>query len=220
MSPLSTTVLTDSIGGASTPPGVASFDDDDGFPILLRRYRLGLALFVLAIAMLFIGFSSAYVVRRGIPTYDATTGAYSAAWEPLQLPIALLIFNTAMLVCASLAMERTRRALQPSRRSASMWLNVSLLLSVGFIVGQGIAWYVLRSRGHWLISGARTAFFYLLTGTHAVHALAGCLVLVWIAVRHRRWSTSGQHIAVDLSAWYMYSMTVLWIYLFCFLLFA
>jgi hypothetical protein len=33
-------------------------------------------------------------------------------------------------------------------------------------------------------------------------------------------SAARWRIAVDLTAWYLHSMTLLWIYLFCFLLFA
>ena len=221
MSVLSPAVVPDSARGAGPPQVTGRFSGDgDDFRVLLRRYRLGLALSVSAILMLFIGFSSAYVVRRGIPTYDPGTGAYSAAWEPLVLPIGLLAINSLILVGASVTMEMARRTVRiVGRKPASIWINVSLLLSVGFIAGQGIAWGLMRSRGGFLSSGASTAFFYVITGTHALHALVGVLALGWIAIRHTTWVAWRRYLAVDLTAWYLHSMTVLWIYLFCFLLF-
>ena len=198
------------------------------FPILLRRYRLALALFVASFAMLFAGFSSAYVVRRGIPTYDAASGAYSAAWEPLRLPIGLLLLNSCLLISASGAIEVVRRRTKAPAYTEEeikhgvvpLWLNASLLLGTGFLLGQGIAWHSLASNGQFLSTGARTAFFYVLTGAHGVHALLGVVFTASIAVCYARMSPTWRYLAVDLTAWYLHSITLLWIYLFCFVLFA
>ena len=197
------------------------------FPIVLRRYRLGLALFVAAIGMLFVGFSSAYVVRRGIPTYDPGTGAYSAVWEPLRLPVALLLLNSCFLVGASGAIEILRRRTSAGglkdggmRHAVAWWLHASLLFGLAFLVGQGIAWRRLASSGQFLSTGARTAFFYVLTSTHALHALIGILAIAVIAIFGAQMSPIRRYLAVDLAAWYLHSMTLLWVYLLCFLLFA
>ena len=201
--------------------------DRHDLPKILRRYRLGLALSIASVVMLFVGFSSAYIVRRGISTYEAATGAYSSSWEPLKLPVALLLVNTLLLVGASIAMEIARRKSQVSafsrereKHGGSGWISFSLLLSLGFVMGQGIAWRRLRLTGLFMSSGPQTAFFYVLTGTHALHAVLGIALLAWIAVRQRHWLPIRQYVAVDLTAWYLHSMTVLWIYLFCFVMWA
>jgi cytochrome c oxidase subunit 3 len=216
--------------GSGPPPDELFADlqlDRHDLPKILRRYRLGLALYIASVVMLLVGFSSAYIVRRGIPTYEAATDAYSASWEPLKLPVALLVVNTLLLVGASIAMEIARRKSQVSafsrereKHRGSGWISFSLLLSLGFVMGQGIAWHRLRLAGLFMSSGPRTAFFYVLTGTHAFHAIVVIAVLAWIAVRQGHWLPFRQYVAVDLSACYLHSMTVLWIYLFCFLLFA
>jgi len=227
MSVLSPVSSADIGGGTPIQFGPAIGCDEAEFPALLRRYRLGLALFVAAVAMLFVGFSSAYVVRRDIPTFDARTGAYSTAWEPLQLPVALLFLNTCLLVGSSGALEvlRRRARLRALRsgdcdRSSGLWLSAALLLGTGFLVGQGIAWRLLSSSGQLLTTGARTAFFYVLSATHAVHAVVGILVVLAIAVFRGRLSSLRSYLAVELTAWYVHSMTLLWVYLLCFLLFA
>jgi cytochrome c oxidase subunit III len=227
MSVLSPTSLADSAGSVPPrldPPRICGEDD---FSLMLRRYRLALALFVASAAMLFIGFSSAYVVRRGIPIYDAATGAYSTAWEPLRLPIGILILNTCLLICASGVVEVVRRKARvllhgkaTIERGSRSWLNASLLLGIGFLVGQGLAWHSLASSGQLLSTGARAAFFYVLSGTHAVHAFVGVLAVAVIAVFNVPVSAARRRIAVDVTAWYLHSMTLLWIYLICFLQFA
>jgi len=227
MSVVSPVSLGDSRGGPPLTFNRQIASDEAEFPLRLRRYRLGLALFVAAIAMLFVGYSSAYVVRRGIPTFDGATGTYSVTWEPLRLPIALLLFNTCLLISASGAIEAVRRRMpgllvgkEQIKKGAMLWLNLSLLSGTGFLIGQGIAWHSLSSNAQFLSTGARTAFFYVLTGTHALHALLGVLALAVVAVFYARMSTVRKCLAIDLTAWYMHSMTFFWIYLLCFVLFA
>jgi len=195
---------------------------------LLRRYRLGVGLWVCSIVMLFVGLSSAYVVRRGIPTYDAASATYSTAWEKLHLPMAILVVNTLVLIAASLTIEVARRvsraayfASVPKKewKSVQLWSVSSLLLLTAFIAGQVVAWQQMQAKGEFLASGARAAFFYVLSGTHAVHAVIGLFLLAWIvlsALAHR--SAMRRYMATDLTAWYLHSMTILWIYLLTFLL--
>ena len=183
---------------------------------LLRRYRLGLALFCSAIVMVFVAFSSAYIVRRGIPTYDLATGAYSATWEPLELPTGWLVVGTVVLLSASGTMETMRR----SGRGVPSFLIIAALLALGFVGVLDGVWRQLRSSGHFMSSGARAAFFYVLTGTHAILALFGIVALVLIGSRRHAWSEARRHIAIDLSTWYMHFVSMLWIYIVLFFLFA
>jgi cytochrome c oxidase subunit III len=101
-----------------------------------------------------------------------------------------------------------------------MWIPVTLLLGLGFLAGQGFVWITLRSDGHFMTTGARSAFFYVLTGTHALHSILGILAVTWIAIRYRQWPAYKRYLGIDLTAWYLHSMTVLWVYLFGFLIFA
>ena len=189
----------------------------------LRRYRLGFALYFCSVVMIFAGFSSAYIVRRGIPVFDAAVGGYSASWEPLRIPIFLLLLNTICLCAASATMELARRRshrLVRFETADRRWIVLSLALCLVFVAGQAVAWRILTAGGQVLTSGARTAFFYVLTGTHAVHAILGIAALAWITIQSTASTRSRHLIAVDLTAWYLHGMTLLWIYLFLFLLFA
>ena len=217
------------IAGSVIPPRDRSIlnsrTDLQDLPENIRRYRLGLALYLLSLIMLFVGFSSAYIVRRAIPTYEVGSNAYSANWEALKLPVPLLLLNTLLLIAASIVLDSARRsardrALEGKRnRSEPFLIILALLLNMGFVAGQGIAWHMLRSQGQFLISGARTAFFYVLTGTHAIHAILGILALALIVFCQKNWSPARRFLAMDLAAWYLHAMTLLWIYLFCFLAF-
>ena len=66
--------------------------------------------------MIFVSLTSAYVVRRGLPTLDERTSTYVRDWIPVDLPIALLLVNTALLLASSIAAELARR--QITRQAA------------------------------------------------------------------------------------------------------
>lgn len=204
-----------------------NFGGDDASSRLILRYRLGLGLWVCSIVMLFVGLSSAYVVRRGIPAYDAASGAYSIVWETVHLPLALLFGNALILVAASLTIEVARRVArkhisgfpQKDEHPPQIWSVLSLVLLAGFVTGQALVWKQLRAQGELLATGARIAFFYVLSGTHAAHAIAGVFLLAWVVVLGRVHRPALQrYVTTDLTAWYLHSMTVLWICLLAFLL--
>ncbi len=194
---------------------------------MLRRYRLALALWICGVAMVFVAFISASIVRRGIPAYESSAGAYSTQWESLPLPIPLLILDSGLLFANSLALELARRRSQAFEGQSQVavpdglysWIYTAITLSLAFLAGQAMVWRLLKAQGRTMSSGARSGFFYLLTGAHALHIIVGVLVLGWIVARGPSWTPARRHIATDLATWYFAAMTILWIVLLCFLLF-
>src|SRR6266849_6296059 len=94
-------------GGGSTPPTFGGGGGDgrggNGSPDYgerLRRARLGLAVGLTPVIMLFVSFTNAYV-------HD---------WLPVNLPWVLLLINTVILVVSSVTMELARR--QITRQAA------------------------------------------------------------------------------------------------------
>src|SRR6202043_3340436 len=90
-------------GGGKRPPAYGGGGDGrgDGSPDYgsrLRRLRLGLAIGLTSVTMIFVFLTSAYVVRRGLPTLDERTNKYVRDWIPVDLPTSLLLVNTALLL--------------------------------------------------------------------------------------------------------------------------
>src|SRR5207244_2975156 len=109
-------------GGAIHPPtadGGGDGRDDNGFSdygARLRRARLGTIIALVAVVMIFVALTSAYVVRRGLPVMDDRSGNYVRDWMEVNLPTALLLVNTFVLLVSSLTAEFARR--QITRRVA------------------------------------------------------------------------------------------------------
>src|SRR5258708_37484136 len=121
MPSFSTTATVDdpriSLGDGGILPPVRGGGGDDGsgpglpdYTTRLRRARLGLLVALTPIVMLFVSFSSAYVVRQGLPTLDPRTNQLVRDWIPITLP-KLLLINTAVLILNSLFMDLARRQL-------------------------------------------------------------------------------------------------------------
>jgi len=228
-------------GGGTHPPvrgGGSGGGRGDGYPDhgqRLRRLRVGLAIGLTSVTMIFVSLTSAYVVRRGLPTFDDSTGTYTRDWIPVQLPLALLLINTALLAASSLTAELARRqitrqaALAPvksipgvslGREGGFPWLAVTVVLGLGFLTGQWLAWRELADRGFYLATSASSSFVYLLTATHGVHLLGGVLVLLYAAVVSLlQRPVEGRRIVVDVTAWYWHFMFVLWLGIFALLWF-
>ena len=218
-----------------TPPPFRNGGDDGraGLPdygTRLRRARLGMLVALTPILMLFVSFTSAYVVRQGLPTLDPRTNNLIRDWIPVALP-RLLLLNTFVLLVSSLSMELARRQLQNQVALAAVspvsadalrskmrmpWLGITLFLGLAFLFGQWTAWQQLAANGFYVATTPSSSFVYLLTGTHAAHLLGGVLALLIAGIAsllHRSLKT--RSIVVDVTAWYWHFMAVLWIYIFC-----
>jgi cytochrome c oxidase subunit III len=200
----------------------------------LRRARLGLGVGVTGIVMVFVSFTSAYIVRQGLPTLDSRTNTLVHDWFPLPLP-ALLFFNTGLLLISSVTMELARRQVArftTATRAASsdvfagregtiLWLALTTVLGLSFLKGQWTVWREMEASGFYVASSPSSSFVYLLTGTHGVHLLGGILALLaaLATVLFRRPAES-RVVVVDVTAWYWHFMTLLWVYILCLLEFA
>ena len=174
-----------------------------------NRYRIGMLVSLASIAMLFTSLSSAYIVRSGV-TYD---------WYPIAVP-RVMFGSTALLILGSVALEIARRKLKQGLSGTySRYLLLTLLLGLGFLVSQLFAWRQLAAQGVYISTHPHSSFFYVLTGTHAVHIMGGLLALIflwWRSLRHLDEArlVAKRQAAADAVAIYWHFMGALWIYLF------
>ena len=219
------------------PPSGGGGDDGRGnagdYSRRLRRARLGIVVAITPIVMLFVSFTSAYIVRQGLPTYDEATTSYVRDWLAVSLPSGLLMINTVLLVLSSITIELARRQLNRQAALAPIqtipgvslgnertfpWLNVTAVLGIGFLAGQFLAWRTLGDRGFFVATSPSSSFVYLLTASHAVHLAGGLLALAYAVVAPFLGKTlEFRRILVDVTVWYWHFMAVLWIYIFALL---
>lgn len=220
--------------GGSPPAWTDGGDDFDPRPLdaRLRRARLGLFVGVVGIVMIFVSFTSAYVVRQGLPTFDSQTNSMVHDWIPVRLPNLLLV-NTGVLLLSSITIELARRRAARNATLAQVasvpgvsiggdekisWLALTVALGLLFLAGQGMAWRELAASGFYISATPSSSFVFLLTGMHGVHLLGGvvALLIAGLASLLRR-SAQSQLIWLDITGWYWHFMAILWVYILCLL---
>jgi cytochrome c oxidase subunit 3 len=176
------------------------------FPI--SKGYLGTWILLTAVTMLFAGLSSAYIVLRGLPS-----------WQNITVP-ALVWVNTVVLLASSVAIEIARSAVRKDRQGPlKQWLGVTAVLGVAFLVLQIAVWRQLVHAGVYLSTNLHGDFFYVLTGAHGLHLAGGLLGMVAVfraAFAGRLTATA--HEPLRIWALYWHFMDAVWLYLFLLLL--
>jgi cytochrome c oxidase subunit 3 len=176
-----------------------------------QRYRIGMWVALCSITMLFTALTSAYIVRSRLSTAND--------WQPISMPH-MLWLSTALILLSSVTFEASRRILKRGdTQRYRRWLSVTILLGLGFLLTQLLAWRELVAQGIYLKTNPHSSFFYLLTGVHALHLLGGILMSGYLLLRAwRQRSDLRAHVvsqdSANAAALYWHFMDGLWIYLF------
>ena len=92
------------------------------------------------------------------------------------------------------------------------WLVLTLLLGGVFLFIQG---YEFSSNGFGLDAGVFGSTFYILTGFHGTHVLAGLVLIAIVANRARLGLVSAEHhTALEGTSYYWHFVDVVWLFLF------
>lgn len=199
----------------------------------MRRYRIGMVLCLVSVTMVFVALTFLYVFRLGKGRYDEDARRWVQDWIVLKLPYLQLWANSLVLLLSSATLELTRRAMAKKEEFAAMgivpprmkrdlpWLEITLLLGFCFLAGQVLVWNNLREQGVFLAANPSCSYFYLLTGTHAVHLAGGLMALLYItAGRLVALKFESQRIAVEVTGWYWHYLGFLWFLIFALVHFA
>lgn len=180
-----------------------------------ESYRIGVLVGIASILMMFTALASAYIVRSGMPT--------SIDWHGGTMP-SFVYLSTALIVVSSFTLTRAKAALGHGEGPAyKVWLGVTLLLGLGFLASQLLAWRQLVAQGLYLASNPHSSFFYVLTGLHGLHLAGGILALTGLLIYARR--AGGPEADVkkrtltDVVGIYWHFMDLLWVFLFLLLFF-
>jgi cytochrome c oxidase subunit 3 len=140
---------------------------------------LGMAIFIFTEVMLFAGLISAHTVTRA---------SSAVGWPPPgqpRLPAEDTAVNTAALILSGAVMLLAQRRFRRDRAAAFAPLAVAIALGAFFVGFQGVEWVQLIREGLTLTSSTHGAFFYLIVGVHALHAVAALAALCWVSIRLR-----------------------------------
>jgi len=166
--------------------------------------KVALVLFVTVVAVVFSLLAVAYFIRMTL-----------ADWTALALP-SLVWLNTAVLVLASVLMQSAKNLYKQNPEPLPAAVRQRFLLggvvTLAFIAGQYVAWEQLMGEGRYLVGDPAAAFFYLLTGLHALHLLGGLWVWSQSCLRMQHAETTREmRLSIELCTTYWHFLLLVWL---------
>lgn len=138
-------------------------------------------------------------------------------WAELSRHLSVLIgsINTIVLLTSSYTMVRAYSAMtRKDRKAVCVNLLVTATLGLVFLGIKSFEYSQKFSHGFYPNAGLFWAFYFTMTGLHALHVLIGILVISGLAVyaaKDRIWPIAGR---VELIGIYWHFVDVVWIFLF------
>ncbi len=167
---------------------------------------------MVSMVMMFAGLTSAYVIS-----------SKREDWIALEMPQALYI-STVLIILSSITFFLAKKSIAKDKRTqTTMYLTLTLLLGIGFVVSQIQGFYELREGGFYMAgeqSVVSSSLLMVISFAHLLHVAAGLIVIAFVLVNHlRKQYTSANYLGLDLGAIFWHFVDILWILLFIFFYF-
>ncbi|MGB4782087.1 cytochrome c oxidase subunit 3 [Candidatus Methylomirabilis sp.] len=162
-----------------------------------------------------------WLIASEVMVFGGAVGSYIMAraagpgWsaEAAHLSTSMATVNTFVLLTSSMTMAMAFAAYQKDdQRGVQKFLLLTVLLGLTFL---GIKAYeytshIMEGAVPW--SGSFWSFYYLLTGLHALHVIAGVVVNVILLLAAGKGLSSGYRI--EIAGLYWHFVDIVWIFLF------
>jgi heme/copper-type cytochrome/quinol oxidase subunit 3 len=171
-------------------------------PVPVRREPLvpngvlGMIIFVITEIMFFAGMISAYMIAEGV-----TEGGWPPPGQP-RFPIEATAVNTVALLLSGILLALSNRGFKERRAASKGLVLAALVLGSWFVVAQGMEWVALVHEGLTLTYSTHGSFFYLIVGTHGLHAVAAILGLGFCFARYLKGTLTGAQFGTAQVFWY------------------
>lgn len=169
-----------------------------------HKYSMWIAM--ASITMMFIGFTSAYVVKRS-----------QANWLSFSLPNIFWV-STGIILLSSLTMHLALRQFKARNMSNyKMLITITAILGVAFAVCQVMGFSEMESHGLGLSKTVSASFIYVIVGVHILHVLGGVVALLILFFRaYRTRIRTYSSVPIEVAATYWHFVDGLWLYLLIF----
>jgi cytochrome c oxidase subunit 3 len=164
---------------------------------------LGMIIFVATEIMFFAALMSAHTIAKA----TVLGGVWPPPGQP-RLPVERTAINTAILLLSGILLWVGNRRMGTQRESALRYVAGAIVCGIAFVSLQGVEWVALLREGLTMTSSNHGAFFYLIVGTHALHAIVAIVALTWVYLRMR----TGKFVPSTFTATqiFWYFVVVLW----------
>ena len=132
-------------------------------------------------------------------------------WPPYgqpRLPVQETAVNTAALLVSGIVLVFAHLAFKKEASRARVPMLIALLLGLFFVGSQVTEWVALLDEGLTIKSSTYGGFFYLIVGSHGVHAITAILALGWACHRLDKGQLTASQLATVSVFWYF--VVLLW----------
>jgi len=177
-------------------------------PISMHPKKFALWLFMVTVLMVFAALTSAYIVRQA-----------EGNWLEYELPEIFWITSGIVLLSSVSVQAAYFAAKKDNFLALRIWMALTVLLGIAFLVGQWYSWVALVDREVFFVGNPAGSFLYVFTGLHAVHLISGVIFLIIVLISTFRYKVHSQALnTLEMATTYWHFLGGLWLYLFLFLL--
>ncbi len=144
---------------------------------LLSDAELGTLIFIGTELMFFVALVSAFLIIK------AGRGEAFVLPAHVTLPVLATGLNTVILLLSGYFLHLATLRWEEKRRVGEGFFLAAIVGGLVFVTAQGYEWVRLLSYGMTMTSGIFAACFFLLVGSHALHAAATVLVMAYFYLR-------------------------------------
>jgi len=164
---------------------------------------LGMIIFVATEIMFFAALMSAQTIARA----TVLGGVWPPAGQP-RLPVERTAINTAILLLSGVLLWIGNRRMSDQPERALRYVAAAIVAGITFVSLQGVEWIALLREGLTMTSSNHGAFFYLIVGAHALHAVVAIIAMMWVYVLMRRGTLAPSTFTATQVFWYF--VVILW----------
>ena len=164
---------------------------------------LATIIFVVTEIMFFAALMSAHTIARA----TVMGGVWPPVGQP-RLPAERTAFNTAILLLSGVLLFISSRRARDGYEKARAFLAGAVATGIAFVLLQGVEWVALLREGLTMQSSMHGAFFYLIVGAHALHAVVAIAILTAIYFPMRRGTLAPSTFLATQIFWYF--VVLLW----------
>ena len=177
-------------------------------PISMHPKKFALWLFLVTVVMIFAALTSAYIVRQA-----------EGNWLEYDLPEIFWV-TSGIVILSSISLQVAYFAAKKDNfLGLRIGMVATVLLGIGFLVGQWYSWVALVDREVFFVGNPAGSFLYVFTGLHAVHLISGVIFLIIVLISTFRYKVHSQAMnTLEMATTYWHFLGGLWLYLFLFLL--
>lgn len=178
-------------------------------PLAMHPQKFALWLFMATVIMLFGGWTSAYIVKRG-----------DTGWAEVVLPQMFWVSTGIMLLSSIPMVLAVRAARRDNLERVKIMVCITTVLGFTFLVGQYLSFGEMVDLNQFFTGGnVSHSFIYVLAGAHGLHVVSGIIVLLFLLVSTFRYRVHSKNMApIEMCAMYWHFLGGLWLYLFVFLI--